>query len=179
MATEAIEQVSTDDTASEDTETPAGGRGGSRRVVLIAAAGLLAGGATGMFGTGPLVVKRRLASAAHAAAGATDPAADKSAPVVVHAVDNLVLNPAGSDGTRFLMVSATFQLRDAGADQIMRDHEAEVRDRMLEVLGKKTVEELTDPSRRETIKKELIAAVAPLFPAGSVRRVFFPQFVIQ
>jgi hypothetical protein len=41
------------------------------------------------------------------------------------------------------------------------------------------VEELTDVSKREEMKKEMIAGLTPLFPAGSIKREYLPQFVIQ
>jgi len=47
------------------------------------------------------------------------------------------------------------------------------------MLGKKTVEELSDITLRETMKQEVLAAVSSLFPKNSVRKVFFAQFVIQ
>ena len=39
------------------------------------------------------------------------------------------------------------------ADALMKEHEAEIRDHMLALLSKKTVEELTDPLQRDPIKK--------------------------
>ena len=39
--------------------------------------------------------------------------------------------------------------------------------------------ELTDVAAREQIKKDLIALLMPLVPKGSIRAVYFPQFVIQ
>ena len=62
---------------------------------------------------------------------------------------------------------------------MMKDLEAEIRDHILALLGKKTVEELTEIRERELIKKEVLDVVSPLFPKGSVLKVFFPQFVIQ
>ena len=120
---------------------------------------------------GPVLAKRRTAA----------PVVKHEEPTaaVVHTVDNLVLNPAGSNGTRFLMVTATFEVKDGGVEQVMKDHEAEVRDRILALLGKKTIEELTDITRRETIKQEVLDAVAPIVAKGGIRKVFFPQFVIQ
>jgi flagellar basal body-associated protein FliL len=61
----------------------------------------------------------------------------------------------------------------------MKDREAEVRDHILALLGKKTVEDLTDINARDLVKKEVLDTIAPLFPKGAVIRVFFPQFVIQ
>lgn len=165
MATEAIEQVP----AAADAAPPK--VGGSRNLIMLAFAGVIAGSGVGLFGVGPLLAKRK------SAPPPTKVEEVKSA--VVHALENLVLNPAGSNGTRFLMVTAAFELKDAGTEQLMKDHEAEVRDRILALLGKKTVDELTDPSQRDAIKKEVLATVSPVFPKNTVLKVFFPQFVVQ
>ena len=167
MATQAIEQA-----MPENAETTAAPAKGKRTVLILAIIGIAAGVAAGLFGVGPILAKRR--SAAPAAKHDEAPTAS-----VVHPIENLVLNPAGSNGTRFLMVTATFELKDAGADQRMKDREAEVRDRILSLLSKKTVEELTDVNAREPIKKEVLEAVSPVFSKGDVVKVFFPQFVIQ
>jgi flagellar basal body-associated protein FliL len=167
MATQAIEQVPEIDEAA----SPAKGK---RGVLILAVAGVAAGVAAGLLGAGPVLVKRRAASAASA-----PKPVEALATSVNHAIENLVLNPAGSNGTRFLMCTATFQLKDAGTEQLMKEHEAEVRDHILALLGKKSVEELTDITQRERIKTETLNAIAPLFPKGAVLKVFFPQFVIQ
>jgi flagellar FliL protein len=168
MATEAIEQT------AEGTETAAAPPAKSSKTTLIlAVVGILAGAGAGLFALGPILAKR---GGGHAPAAKV---AEQANSFVVHAVENLVLNPAGSSGTRFLMVNATFELKDGATEQLMKDHEAEVRDHILGLLGKKTVDELTDMARREGLKKEVIDAVAPLFPKGAVKKVFFPQFVIQ
>jgi flagellar FliL protein len=168
MATEAIEDIS----AAEDAAAPkAHGDSRTRNLLLLAVAGVIAGSAVGLFGVGPLLAHRKASPPA--------PKAQEPRSAVTHSLDNLVLNPAGSGGTRFLMVTAAFELKDAGAEQLMKDHEAEVRDRILALLGKKTVEELTEPGEREPIKKQVLDAVIPIFPKGAVLKVFFPQFVVQ
>jgi flagellar basal body-associated protein FliL len=62
---------------------------------------------------------------------------------------------------------------------MLKGRDAEVRDALLSHFGRKTVEELTDMSRRPEMKKEVLALMKPLFPAGTIRAVYFPQFVIQ
>jgi len=173
MATQAIENAPAGEDAGSSAapDTPKGS--GKRSVLILAIAGVAAGVATGLFGVGPVLAKRRSAAVAAPKAEATTKAA------VTHSVENLVLNPAGSGGTRFLMVTATFELRDAATEQQMKDHDAEVRDRILAALGKKTVEELADISLRDTMKQEVLATVSSLFPKNAVSKVFFAQFVIQ
>lgn len=169
MATEEASE-----TKSEGADKAAPPTGGSKRTVLIMAlAGLAAGAPAGLFGVAPLLAARR------SAAPAQPKTQEAPSSAVTHAIENLVLNPAGSGGSRFLMVTATFELKDAGTEQMMKDREAETRDRILGVLGRKTVDELSDITKRDAIKVEVLDAVLPLFPKGSVLKVFFPQFVIQ
>jgi flagellar FliL protein len=144
-------------------------------IILLALAGLVAGAPTGLFVTGPLLAKR--SASAPAKPKSKEGALENAS--ATHAIENLVLNPAGSNGTRFLMVSATFELKDSGTENQMKEHDAEVRDHILSVLGKKTVEELTDIAQREQIKKDVLDSVGALFEKGAIKKVFFGQFVIQ
>jgi flagellar FliL protein len=148
------------------------------KVMMMAVGGLVVGLAAGFLGVGPVLAKNKAAPAkvehkaeAHGegekAGGATWP------------LENLVLNPAGSNGSRFLMVNATFELKDEAAKEAAKDKEAEARDIVLALLSRKTIDQLSDINQREAIKKEVLAAVSPLFPKGVVTKVFFPQFVIQ
>lgn len=173
MATQAIESVPSGEDAGASTEAAAPKISGKRNVLILAIAGLAAGSAAGLFGIAPLLAKRKAPVAAeHKTDGKLEAA-------VTHSIENLVLNPAGSGGTRFLMVTATFEVRDGAVEQQMKDHDAEVRDHILAMLGKKTVEELSDITLRESMKKEVLASVASLFPKDGIRKVFFAQFVIQ
>lgn len=164
MATQAIEQTPENAAAEPAPKSKLG--------LILGIVGILAGAGAGLFFTGPMLAKKRTAA----------PAAKHEAPVVAavtHAIENLVLNPAGTGGTRFLMVTATFELKDGATEQLMKDHEAEVRDHILALLGKKSVDQLTDVTQREDIKREVLDAVSPMLPKGSILKVFFPQFVIQ
>jgi flagellar FliL protein len=174
MATQAIESVPSGEAAGESADADAPKSPSKRNLLILAIAGLVAGSAAGLFGIAPVLVKRKSATAeTHKPENKMENAA------VTHSVENLVLNPAGSGGTRFLMVTATFELKDGTIEQQMKDHDAEVRDHILALLGKKTVEELSDITLRDTMKQEVLAAVQSLFPKDGVRKVFFAQFVIQ
>jgi flagellar protein FliL len=91
-----------------------------------------------------------------------------------------VLNPANSEGARFLLLSISFELKTAALSDQMKQRDAEVRDAVLKLLGTKTVEQLSDIGAREALKEELRQAVGKLFQKkNAVKRVYFPQFVIQ
>ncbi len=101
----------------------------------------------------------------------------------LHLVDNLVMNPAGSGGTRFLMLSAAIEFSDAALVEQFKARDAEVRDLVLRVVGSKSVEDLADMRRRDSLRLEMADSLATLVPkAGrrkAIARIFFPQFVIQ
>ena len=93
---------------------------------------------------------------------------------------NLVLNPAGSNGTRFLMCEVAIELSDEKPADVLTARDAEVCDAILRVLGVKSVEELSDVAHRDGMKDEVRQALDKLFKRkGAVRRLYFPQFVIQ
>jgi flagellar FliL protein len=98
----------------------------------------------------------------------------------VYTLDNLVLNPAESGGTRFLLLSITFQSSSASVLEAMKSKDAELRDVVLVTLGAKTVEQLADMSTRDSLKSELAIAAKKLLKKKSAKiKVYFPQFVIQ
>jgi flagellar FliL protein len=148
----------------------------SRVVLILAAVGIAAGSATGLLGVGPAVAAR---------ASQPKPAAEEShdtttaTSTATHTLDNLILNPAGTGGTRFLMVTAAIQVRNGDVDAQLTARSPEVRDHILAVLGRKTVDQLTDVNGREAIKQEVLATVAAMFKKGDVVRIYFPQFVVQ
>jgi flagellar FliL protein len=170
MATQAIDQ--SDAGAEAAAAAPAGAK---KTVMMMAIAGVLAGASVGLFVVGPIVAAKK-----PPAAPAVEKKKDEPVTAAVnHSIENLVLNPAGTGGARFLMVTAVFQLKDGGTEQVMKEHEPEVRDRILSILGKKGLDELSDISKRDEIKKEVLDGVAPLFGKGAIIKLFFSQFVIQ
>lgn len=193
---------------SEQAAAPAEGEGtpertGPKGVVLIGAlvGSLLIGGAAGVFAVGPMLAKKSgyaVAPSAHAAASddSTDDSADgeeHDAPADgkgeaaagggnLHLIDNLVLNPAGSGGARFLMLATAIEFSEAARVDETKARDSEVRDVILRVLGAKSVDELSEMSYRESIKAELADSLGALYKKSkkkAIRRIYFPQFVIQ
>ena len=152
---------------------------------IIIAAGLIIGGSAGALVLGPRIARARTGSKSEkTAAKPVDSAASDGRGVStpdapVHLIDNLVLNPAGSGGTRFLLASVGLQTTSTAANDIVGKREVEARDVVLAVLGAKHVEVLAEISNREKLKAELQSALDSLFGPGVVRRIYFPQFVIQ
>lgn len=179
-------------------------KAGGPPVVLIAvlAGALAAGAALGALLIAPPVVKLRQTSelASRLAAAEAGPAAkgkkkkkgakggsggghgaegDKSP---LFRLDNVIVNPAGSQGQRFLMCSVAVQLEDESLADALRHREVEVRDRVITTLESHTLAELTRPGARDSLRARLAAVLQPLLGHDGEDepiRVFLPQYVIQ
>lgn len=150
---------------------PGSGQASPVLLALVLVAGLSLGALGGAAVIGPMIVRPP--------APEEPERADSDAGRAMHLVQDLVVNPAQSRGTRFLVVSVAFEVDDAEAAARLSARDAELRDVLLDVLGNKTVEELADVSRRESLKEELRAAAQTLLAGGQVHRIYLPLFVIQ
>ena len=172
-------------------EAAAGSKPGAMIAIAGLVGGLVIGGLGGTFALGPMLAKKLVAPAAVSAEAATTEErsgdeehggkdGEKKAGATVQMMENLVLNPAGSNGTRFLMAAVAAEVKDEKVKEAMSGRDAERRDAVLRVLGERTVDQLADMSLREGIKKEVIDSLnSRLQSKTAVKRVYFPQFVIQ
>ncbi|MEQ1690776.1 MAG: flagellar basal body-associated FliL family protein [Gemmatimonas sp.] len=175
----------------ENADAPAAATGFKAKLPMIAmvAVGIAIGGGTGAAFIGPMVAKKMgKVSSPHADSAAAAAPAGEHAPAegesggsaeAVHLLENLVLNPAGSNGSRFLLLSVAIETGTPAIAADMTTRDAELRDIILTSLGTKTVDQLTDISTREGIKVELQTAITGRFGKTSVKRLYFPQFVVQ
>jgi flagellar FliL protein len=172
-------------------------------MIAILAVGLAVGGGTGAAVIGPMVAKKLgKASPAHAeagkdsASGKDEKAAEGEKPKEgekakegekgkegagspMHLLENLVLNPAGSGGSRFLLLSVAIETGNKTAEDDFKARDAELRDIILTSLGNKNVDQLVDMANREAIKVEVQSAIGARFGKTAVKRLYFPQFVVQ
>lgn len=190
-----------DETPTPEVEGAKPARKAPKGAVLVGVlvGGLAVGVAGGLLAIGPMVARSSgyvvTADSTHAeggeggegaAAGGGEHGGKEGGTVgasSLHLIDNLVLNPAGSGGTRFLMVAAAIEFGDAALVEAFKARDAEVRDIVLRVMGAKTVEQLSDMAVRDSLRRELGDSLSGLLPKAqrklAIRRVYFPQFVIQ
>ncbi len=97
----------------------------------------------------------------------------------LHSLENLVVNPAGSQGTRYLLVSVAVEPKEPGMIEDLATLDVPLRHELLAILGAKTVEELSDIERREELVEELEEGLAHVVGEGVISRIYLPQYVIQ
>jgi flagellar FliL protein len=155
-------------------------------VIGLLVAGLVLGGATGTFVVAPRLVPSAPAVGDSAGAHGADAEGEgehgkkgeEAAPKMV-TLDNIIVNPAGSQGSRFLMTSIAIATEDEKLESSLRDRQVELRDRITTVLEVMTMQQLTAPGARDTVKARVQAMVLSMLGSKPRLKVFVPQFVIQ
>ncbi len=123
---------------------------------------------------GPAAPTAAGANAAGSVAGALD------APGEQLVIDEMIVNPAGTLGRRFLRLGVTLETVDGPkALQELNSRSAQVRDLLIREFSSRTLEELTDPEVREEIRAACLAQVNAHMISGKVSRLYFTDYVLQ
>lgn len=140
-----------------------------------------AGSALGMFVLGPRLAPASAPyrSQASAAPDTYSSGGTVSNPQSLYVLENIVLNPAESNGTRFLLLSVAVALRDDASAAILKTRDPEIRDRILNLFGNKTTARLAEASARNALRQDVKDTLQAMFPTEHIQAVYFPQFVIQ
>jgi flagellar FliL protein len=157
---------------------------GAKKGLLIGLTlgGAILGGLVATFVVAPRIIARQT-PAADSTAGHEEPAegghGTKGEPARLVELENIIVNPAGSQGNRFLMTSIALAVADEKGQKLLDESKVELRDKVTGVLENMTMSQLTAPGARDTLKARIaIVAAQMLGPKASVK-VFLPQFVIQ
>ena len=92
---------------------------------------------------------------------------------------NIVVNPAGSQGSRFLMATVAVTVADEEAEKVLRAHEVEFKDKVVSILETLSMAQLSAPGARDSLKVKIAAAAGTIIGPKIPVKVFLPQFVIQ
>jgi flagellar FliL protein len=100
----------------------------------------------------------------------------------VYKLDNIIVNPADSEGQRFLMCTVAIVSEDSKELDVLREHEIELRDRVVTLLSKQPMSRLTSQAARDSLRMDLLGVILPtLGPDGreAELKIYLPQFVVQ
>jgi|SRR6056297_425963 len=94
-------------------------------------------------------------------------------------LDELIVNPSGSNGQRFLVVEISLELHDASHIELIEKEKQRIKHNMLEVLSSRTVSQLSQLSEREKLRSELAAVTNQAIGKRSVRNLYYTKYVMQ
>jgi flagellar protein FliL len=97
----------------------------------------------------------------------------------VFVVKDLLVNPAGTNGTRYLLTTVGLEVSTPESLVELEKKEVQVRDLLITILATKTLSELTDLERREAIREEISVKAKSLIKSHQLKSVYFSKFIIQ
>ena len=97
----------------------------------------------------------------------------------VYMIKEIIVNPAGTSGTRFLSASIGFQLTSGEVSKLFEEKEAIVRDALITILSSQAVLDLTDSQKREQLRQQILLQVRKLLGTEEITAVYFTEFVLQ
>ena len=97
----------------------------------------------------------------------------------IYTISDIVINPAGTGGTRYLSVSFGFELESELLVAKFEDRESIIRDALITILSSKTVAHLTDLKQKEIIRYQIEKRVSKIMKTNELAGVYYTDFVLQ
>lgn len=94
-------------------------------------------------------------------------------------IDDLLINPAGSGGKRFLVVSLGVETQKSAVLEELGAKDIVIRDAILRLLSQRTAEELGSIELRAEIKDEVRTEMNRILQKGQIDRLYFTQYLLQ
>jgi len=106
---------------------------------------------------------------------------DPSVPAVLMDVDNITINLADANESRFLRAKIKLELRtEEDKTRLSSDvGKAKVNDLILTLLSNKTFKEIRTAQGKYELKEEIVFRINKEFPGKPVKRMYFTDFVSQ
>lgn len=93
--------------------------------------------------------------------------------------ENVVVNLAGTMGTRYLKTSFLVTGKDAGLISRFDESKAQLGDITLAVLSSLTLADLEEPGSKNIIREKLLSAYNQVFGKKIAENLYFSDFVVQ
>lgn len=94
-------------------------------------------------------------------------------------LDDIICNPAETNGKILVLTSIGFDMNSAESKKVMEEKTVILKDVVLNTISRKTVSELSNVSKRDSLKLEIIKNVEQKLPNVKINDLYFSKFIIQ
>jgi flagellar FliL protein len=96
-----------------------------------------------------------------------------------YSVGDIVINPAGTNAQRVMLVSLALQLKSDEEVKKMGEREALVKDIIVTSLSSKSIENLTAMGYKDSLKVELKTKLNAKLHGLNIKDIYFTKYIIQ
>lgn len=94
-------------------------------------------------------------------------------------MDPLIVNPAGSNGERYLKASVTLEMHEAKVQQELEKRLPQVKNQINNILSSKSIQQIQTNEDREKLRREILNRINGMLASGNISNVYFEEFVYQ
>jgi len=94
-------------------------------------------------------------------------------------IDDIIVNPSGTGGTRFLSASIGFEVTGKETPALFEKKMPMIRDALIAILGSKTIDQLSDAKEKEITRYQIKKRIEQLLKTDDLAAVYFTDFVLQ
>ncbi len=97
----------------------------------------------------------------------------------VYVVKDLIVNPAGTNGLRFLLTTIGLEVTSEETVKELEKRDVQVHDAIINILTSMTLPQLDDINSRDSLKVDIKSQINKDLTTGTVLNVYFSKFIIQ
>jgi flagellar FliL protein len=94
-------------------------------------------------------------------------------------LDPMIVNPADSNGERYLKAAIALEMYDAGIQQEIEKRLPQIKNQINNVLSSKSIEQIKTNEDKEKLRREILTRVNGMLVTGRLSNVYFEEFVYQ
>jgi len=103
----------------------------------------------------------------------------KSVGEFLFTLDDVICNPAESNGKILVLTSLGFDMNSAESKKIMEEKTVILKDIVISSIARKTVSELNNVAKRDSLKLQIVKNIESKIPNVKINDIYFSKFIIQ
>ncbi len=102
---------------------------------------------------------------------------DETTQIVV--IKDIIVNPAGTNGTRFLVTTVGLEVPTLEAKNELEQKEVQTRDVLITILAGKRLDDLATPENKDSLRAEIQQRIDRILKSAKLKNVYISKFIIQ
>ena len=98
---------------------------------------------------------------------------------ILYPLDTFTVNLKSDAGRRYLKTTISLELNGKELSMELDSKAPVIRDRIIRILTSKTLEEISSKKGKQKVSEQIVDTLNSMITDGSVRSVYFTEFVIQ
>ena len=97
----------------------------------------------------------------------------------IYTLDDIIINPADTDGKRLLLVSIGFDVPKVEIENDLKTRDAMLKDVVISTLSSKSIDQLDNSAYRDTLKMEISGKLKKMIPEDAINNIYFSKYILQ